>query len=72
MSRPPWVPDDIPDEHIDAYAATIGGHLDRAEWEAQQLGAAGAAVIADIDQARAVMRDGALRVIRQYYAQEEP
>lgn len=68
MIRPPWVPDDIDDELIDAYAATIGGHLARAEHEARQLGPAGASIIAEIDQTRAVMREGAMRVLRDHFA----
>lgn len=63
--RPPWVPDDVPDEWVDDYAGTIGGHLARLEWEAKRLGADGAHILADVDQARAHLREGAMRVLRR-------
>lgn len=37
IERPEWVPDDIPDEHINEYAESVDGVLARLAWKEKRL-----------------------------------
>ena len=59
------VPDEQRQSFIDAERGTVRAHLKRAEIVAEVYRVPG--LLARIDQTRATMREGAMRVIRQHF-----
>lgn len=63
------VPDEEREGFIDSLLNTVGAHLRWAELIAVETG--DHALLAQVDQTRAVMREGAMRVIRQHFNEIE-